>query len=58
MAGACPPTGKQMCRGQRPPSPCRHGRSVDGLKRPRGRALRGYPIDHLVAGPGGVRAPR
>jgi hypothetical protein len=43
MAGACPSTGKQMCRGLRPPSPCRHGRSVDGLKRPRGRALRGLP---------------
>jgi len=29
-----------MCRGQRPQVPCRHGRSVDGLKRPRGRAPR------------------
>ena len=52
------PIGKQRCRDQRLPTPCRHGRSVDGPKRPRGRAPRGHPIDHLVAGPWWVRAPR
>jgi hypothetical protein len=43
LGGACLPIGKQMCRGQRPPSPCRHGQSVDDPKRPRGRALPGTP---------------
>jgi hypothetical protein len=40
-----------------PAEPCRHGQSVDGPTSPRGRALGGHPIDHLVAGPRWVRAP-
>jgi hypothetical protein len=41
-----------------PPSPCRHGRSVDGPQQTARPRTLGHPIDHLVAGPGWVRAPR
>jgi hypothetical protein len=46
MAGGCPAHRHTDVPQPAPAWPCRHGRSMDGPKRPRSRAPRGIPIDH------------
>jgi transposase len=56
VAGACPPTGKQMCRGQRPPAPAATAGPWTA-PRPRGRAPPGHPSVSLSPDPGGSAHP-
>jgi hypothetical protein len=43
------PTSQQMCRGQLPPSPCRHAFAWTSLKDRAAAHAGDHPIDHLVA---------